>query len=395
MTIHRVKKGPDAAERLRSKLRSARRYDTIELDGWIKLSTNLHWDKPVHLVRAGREGGLQLDGAAEVVVGPPRIDLAKQGIPWQGARAGAMAITFGIDRALLSLPKGFNLGDLVGEHIFIWSLDSLSGVIQHQGPAQFPGECHRIIEIELFKEDGTAVAWLASSLRDGMRTEPKFAVMFGRPWRCLEFDVDLVGSGHRTATRALEASGVPGFRLRTTLEDAGELAIQCPDCDIDATILSQANPEEVNGINMGPWCSNYRVVGRGSGCRHVHTTSGIPVAYAGGEVLCGSPWGTCSMRVSGRYNAPLDTHASGHGIVFDRCHVEIQPTREHMGGAGIKIRSRDTLVRDCVVVGAAPNDAGITAVDVWASGTRIQGLQAPNCWLRTNVSGPGSIVSDA
>lgn len=360
--------------------------DTIEIDGWLELPKVVRVRKPVNVRKFGDEGGIRLIRDAEIVVGPGLPDLVAESIPMLGATER---------QSYIDVPENALSRDAtiaIKDYLFCWSLDALTGLTPHMNGMQLPGECHQVVAMEPVAGGKTLRCYLAEGLRDFFMRDPRLVVLRAHDdWRHLRWDIGLQGVD-RTIGRALEAEGIPDFELRAEVDGAGDLMIQCPRAKIDALIHGQADPINHYGVVMGPWSSDFDVAGRGAGCRHVFTTSGNEVEVLGKRVRCGSPWGRVGMRASGRYLPVLETHAEGRGIIFDRCHVEVVPTRERMSGTGIKIRSRDAVVRDCVVIGADPRDAGIIGVTVWAAGCRIERLRTISCWRNHTVTEPGTVT---
>lgn len=366
--------------------------DTVEIDGFLHVDGFPTIEAPISLRRAGAEGGFVVRGASAITVGPDPPELS--------ANAGERILPAPATQSWIetSGPVPAN-----STHVFVWSHDRLTGLIPHFGATaiQSPGECHRIVEVEP-TASGTRKVWLAEGLLDSMQSSPR-AVFVDWARKPLRWELDILGldrvvvdsQGNESKVgRCAVFRGMPGLSLDIRTIMAGDVVVQCPSATIDAEILGQIDEANHYGIVLGPWSSDFRLSGSGHGCRHVQTTSGMPLARADGALAqCGTPWGVVSMRAHGRYNAPLDTHAAGRWIVYERCHVWVTGTRRNAGCVGIKVRARDTLIRDCVIRASDKGVIGSTGVDVWATDCRVSNVAFRDCWRSTNVNPPGRIVA--
>lgn len=356
--------------------------DTLIIDGECHVFAFPHIVKPVSLA-----GTFIVHGEAAITVGPtlPEPQYAT-GCNVQSFTAGSGSITYTPSPTFQPIAK-------VGDYVFVWSEDALTGVVPHMGPQtiQCPGECHRVVEVEQkLDARGTERLWLDGPTLDAMTKNVKMVVMDLSPWRGLEWDVTIHGED-RTAGRCAVFQGLPEASLIVTTALAGDVAVQCPDVHVDATVRGQVDEANHYGVVLGPWAKDFRLVGSGYGCRHVQTTSGLPLMVGGRMCQCGTMSGTVSMDVVGRYNSPLDTHASGRWITYDRCDVTILPTPRNDGGVGVKVRARDTLIRDSVIRGSDNTRAGMIGIESWATGCKYAGVGFRNLWMSTKTSGPGTI----
>ena len=365
--------------------------DTIEVDGFLILENFWSFsEKPIHFRKKGGEGGLIVKNNMAIMVGPPlpTPDYTKA-IPVLPTVRTKSNLT-------LTVNQDQYVKLLQATHLFVWSDDALIGLIPALGlnAIQSPGECHRIVEVSPPTNfPGQVVVTLSDGLLDDMLTEPKVVLGSFDEWDSMEWNLDIIGMA-RTSGRCAQFTGIPNLHLDISTEMAGDIAVSCPDANLTVDIRGQTDHLNHYGIVLGPWCSNFLLQGRGHGCRHVQTTSGVPTVRKDGETAqCGTPRGIVRMNVEGRYNAPLDTHAAGRGIVYDNCWVRMTGTKEHQGCVGIKVRARDTTIQNCRIEASDRAVIGSVGIDVWARGTQYARTKFLDLIQNVKINPPGTAIA--
>ncbi len=364
----------------------------LQVDGKVKLNAIVNWNTNNATMRVDMIG---ISSDAELDVVDPAVRIA-WGSYWD-PRISATPVAFSGIAAGGAFFQSPNLTLAVGDTFVIWD----DSYVIPDGPAHLTDQ--RPMEIHQVKEIRGSDIYFDDFVVDPMLTTPliaKVPIIEGARIENLKFSY----SGTNENTRFLDIRNVNGLVIRDcTVMAAGPgpvLISNCINTDIDNfNCISKENFENDFGYHIiASLVNNFNFHDSfASGTRHVFTTSS-------GSASGGTRWGTprnvkvvnVTTRQNGKSTSSLpafDTHAEGWGVEFIGC-TAVVPDDSVNGG--FQTRSRNTVFRNCLVVGGGAEGASIAiGFRLYGSSPKMIDCIVENCWQAVRVQSVDSIYTPA
>ena len=347
---------------------------TLWIDGEVYVTTTKAFTAPIHMK------GINND--AKIIVTNTSADFAA--FTWNTSfspfsMSPLYTISTSKQRSEYVSTSGTGYTPSDGDWVVVWSNDTLTDVDPHEsGGAAKPMELHEVTEY-----DSAALrAYFADPIIDILSTSGRLAVIDLQDEVVVE-NLTMEHSGSQTDYQsALVFKKINGVKVRNihmVRHSPGAIwATFCANVDISNVFYEGVEANEyVYGVVVGVVNGFTFRDSTVYGTRHGFTTT---AGASSGTTRWGTPLNcvidNVTMHVPSKIDASntkttrvgLDTHAEGYGIVFQDCNVHVQGDTANVG---IQTRSRNTVFKNCKIMGSYSTDTGNGA-----KGLRIYGKNA-------------------